>query len=124
MKAILFDMDGTLLPMEQEDFTRLYFHGILSYCAPLGLAPDRMKEMLRASIKAMVKNDGTVTNAVRFEEVFQAYFPGKEAEMQQIAGYYTISEPNSQRFFERNRRDTASDCSSYASMRSQSSLSR
>ena len=89
MKAILFDMDGTLLPMEQEDFTRLYFHGILSYCAPLGLAPDRMKEMLWASIQAMVKNDGTVTNAVRFEEVFTTYFPGKEAELQQIAGFYT-----------------------------------
>ena len=91
MKAILMDMDGTLLPMEQEDFTRLYFRELLGYCAPLGLPPERMKEMLWASIKAMVKNDGTVPNAVRFEAVFAEYFPRNTALLPQIAAFYSTT---------------------------------
>lgn len=28
MNTILFDLDGTLLPMDVEEFTKRYFHGI------------------------------------------------------------------------------------------------
>ena len=75
MKAILFDMDGTLLPMSQEDFSRAYFGGLTRFAAPLGFDKDAMVAMLWDGMKAMVKNDGSSTNAVRFWEVFERHFP-------------------------------------------------
>lgn len=76
MKAILFDMDGTLLPMSQEDFVRGYFGGLTRFAAPLGFDKDAMVTMLWDSVKVMVKNDGAVTNAERFWDVFEKHFPG------------------------------------------------
>lgn len=34
MDTILFDLDGTLLPMDQEVFIKHYFGGITKKCAP------------------------------------------------------------------------------------------
>ena len=34
IKAILFDLDGTLLPMDQDAFTRAYFKELAGVIAP------------------------------------------------------------------------------------------
>jgi hydroxymethylpyrimidine pyrophosphatase-like HAD family hydrolase len=41
-KAILFDMDGTLVPMDNDVFTKGYFKELAKKLSPLGLAPDAL----------------------------------------------------------------------------------
>ena len=38
--TVLFDLDGTLLPMDQEQFTRAYFGLLVQKAAPFGLKPQ------------------------------------------------------------------------------------
>jgi len=35
-KAVLFDLDGTLLPMDQDLFTNAYFSGLIKKLVPFG----------------------------------------------------------------------------------------
>ena len=65
-RAYLFDLDGTLLPMDQDEFTKAYFDGLSKNLAPYGYEPKRLVGGVRHGTKAMVKNDGTQTN----EQVF------------------------------------------------------
>ena len=64
MKTILFDLDGTLLPMpSQEEFVKVYFHLLTKVD---NYDPKRVIDTLIKGTKAMVQNDGNRTN----EEVF------------------------------------------------------
>lgn len=71
-KVILFDLDGTLLPMDQDKFTKAYFYALLKKLAELGL-PSQSEEERTALAKAvwsgtyaMMNNDGSCTNEERF----------------------------------------------------------
>lgn len=70
MNTILFDLDGTLLPMNQEDFTKAYFSLLAQKCAPHGYAPEVLVDAVWAGTKAMVKNNGEVTNEQLFWDSF------------------------------------------------------
>ena len=37
LTTVLFDLDGTLLPMDQDEFVRDYFHRLVEKVAPLAL---------------------------------------------------------------------------------------
>ena len=43
-KVILFDLDGTLLPMDQEVFTKAYFSRLAKFLMPFGYAPKKVVE--------------------------------------------------------------------------------
>ena len=73
-KAILFDLDGTLLPMDQERFTKSYFKRLVSMVAPLGYEPQALVDGIWKGTKAMVENDGSVTNEEAFWKCFIALF--------------------------------------------------
>ncbi len=62
IKAILFDLDGTLLPMDQEKFTKAYFSLLAKKVAPLGYNPSDLVQNIWAGTKAMTLNDGIVSN--------------------------------------------------------------
>lgn len=66
MNTVLFDLDGTLLPMDQEAFIRLYFGALTQKFAPHGFEPEKLIQGLWAGMKAMQENDGSKTN----EDVF------------------------------------------------------
>ena len=73
-KAILFDLDGTLLPMDQNEFTKKYFAELSKKLAPMGIiAPEKVPESIWYGTKCMVKNDGTQTNTEIFWENFSSY---------------------------------------------------
>ncbi len=72
IKAILFDMDGTLLPMDMDKFINLYFKELGKIMIPFGFTPDELKTKLFAGIKAMYKNDGHQSNMAAFWEVLAA----------------------------------------------------
>ena len=42
IKHIFFDLDGTLLPKDQEVFAKGYFKGLATYAASLGMEPMKV----------------------------------------------------------------------------------
>ncbi|MBQ8892968.1 MAG: HAD family hydrolase [Clostridia bacterium] len=64
--TILFDLDGTLLPMNQDRFAGAYVKGLTIAAEPAGYSPMILSTAIIAGTAAMVKNDGKKTN----EEVF------------------------------------------------------
>ena len=74
LKAILFDLDGTLLPMDQSAFIKDYFGRLVRRIAPLGYAPDDIVNAIWAGSAAMVKNDGQRTNEEAFWDSFASVF--------------------------------------------------
>ena len=70
MKTILFDLDGTLLPMNQKQFTESYLRGLAAFTAPYGFDPEELIKNVWQGTNAMVRNDGTMTNEERFWQVF------------------------------------------------------
>lgn len=70
LKAIFFDLDGTLLPLDEEKFTKLYFHLLSEKLANFGYDKEKLINTVLYGTKLMIKNDGKNTN----EEVFWNYF--------------------------------------------------
>jgi len=68
--TVLFDMDGTLLPMNQDEFVDGYFKTIAEAIAPLGYEPKKLIETIIKGTFAMVKGDGTRFNQEIFWEIF------------------------------------------------------
>ncbi len=64
--TILFDLDGTLLPMDQDTFANSYIKGLTVAAMPAGYNPMRFGAAIMDGTVAMVKNNGEKTN----EEVF------------------------------------------------------
>lgn len=74
IKNILFDLDGTLLPMDQEKFTRSYFRGLAAKLAPLGYEPEKLVDGIWQATYAVIKNDGSRTNEEMFWQQFAVIF--------------------------------------------------
>ena len=74
--AILFDLDGTLLPMDQDAFTKSYFSNLAAKAATKGYRPDALMDTVWAGTAAMVKNDGTKTNEAVFWDLFASKYGG------------------------------------------------
>lgn len=70
IKAVLFDLDGTLLPMNNDEFTKGYFKLLAAKLASHGYDPKQLVDSIWAGTAAMVKNNGKQTN----ETVFWAKF--------------------------------------------------
>ena len=74
IKAILFDLDGTLLPMDQDIFLKAYFGGISSHLAPRGYVPEELIAAIWRGTAAMIKNNGTKSNEAVFWDVFSSIY--------------------------------------------------
>lgn len=70
INMVLFDLDGTLLPMDQEVFTKAYFKGISDKVQPLGYEPTTLAATIWTGIAAMVRNDGSRANEQAFWQTF------------------------------------------------------
>ena len=70
IKAVFFDLDGTLLPMNEDEFIKIYFKLLAKRLMPLGYNPDDLIKVIWGGTNAMFNNDGSKTN----EEVFWQYF--------------------------------------------------
>ncbi len=74
LTAVLFDLDGTLLPMEQETFTKAYFDLLARSMAPHGFEPKALLNAIWAGVAAMVKNDGSISNEEAFWAQLRVHF--------------------------------------------------
>lgn len=62
INVIMFDLDGTLLPINGDDFINFYFKEITKRFAPLGYEPKKLVEWIWDGTKSMMTNDGSKTN--------------------------------------------------------------
>ena len=72
--TVLFDLDGTLLPMDQDIFVKTYFGLLAKRIAPLGYEPEKLIKAIWAGTAAMVKNTGEKTNEAVFWDKFCEIF--------------------------------------------------
>lgn len=76
--TILFDLDGTLLPMDQDVFVNSYLRRMAERLAPHGYDPRLLVKAIWDGTGAMVKNDGLRGNDAVFWNVFASIF-GEDA---------------------------------------------
>ena len=72
IRYVLFDLDGTLLPMDQNAFVKAYFGLLAKKLAPHGYDPQTLIDGIWKGTAAMVKNDGSRTNEAAFWDCFSA----------------------------------------------------
>ena len=72
--TILFDLDGTLLPMDQDLFVKAYFKGLASRLAPHGYETNALIDSIWKGTAAMVRNNGNCTNEDAFWNYFASVF--------------------------------------------------
>lgn len=77
IKTVLFDLDGTLLPMDQDVFVKAYFGGLSKRLAPLGYDPQGLVSAIWQGTAAMVKNNGEKNNEAVFWDSFASIFGEK-----------------------------------------------
>ena len=70
LNTILFDLDGTLAPFNQDEFIRAYFGALTRRLAPMGYNGEQLVAALWKGTAAMIGNDGQRTNRQVFWEVF------------------------------------------------------
>ena len=87
--TVLFDLDGTLLPMDQNAFIKAYFGGLARRLAHHGYDPQKLIDAIWQGTAAMVKNNGDVSNEERFWQGFEAAY-GKPARQDEelFAAFY------------------------------------
>lgn len=76
--TVLFDLDGTLLPMDQDQFVGAYFRLLAKKLAPRGYEAKALMDGIWAGTMAMVRNNGARNNEAVFWEDFTGRF-GKGA---------------------------------------------
>lgn len=80
IKAILFDLDGTLLPMDQDKFISAYAKALATRMMQKGYEPKKFIDSLWAGVGEMVKNDGSCINNNAFWNAFCKIYGEKAME--------------------------------------------
>ena len=73
--TILFDLDATLLPMDQEAFVKEYFKHLAQKLYPLGYDAGKLVDAIWSGTAAMVKNDGSRPTKDAFWATFEPFIP-------------------------------------------------
>ncbi|MEA3424180.1 MAG: HAD family hydrolase [Bacillota bacterium] len=74
MNTVLFDLDGTLLPIDQKKFLEVYFGTMEQLVESKGIDSKKMMKSLWVGTSAMINNDGSMSNEKRFWSVFYEHF--------------------------------------------------
>ena len=101
IKNILFDLDGTLLPMDMEKFTRGYFKRLVAKAAPRGYEPEKLIKSVWAGTAAMVKNNGRITNEEAFWNKFSEIYGDEKA---------AADKPMFDEYYRKEFSDVKADC--------------
>lgn len=89
MNTFIFDLDGTLLPMNQELFLQSYFKALGKKMVPLGYEEDKLIGAVWTGTKAMIMNDGANTNDKRFWDTFVGTLGEEARDLEAIfEGFY------------------------------------
>lgn len=89
LKAVFFDLDGTLIHMDEELFLKIYFSTMGKWMTDRGYDGERFIGGVVAGTRAMYKNDGKATNEDVFWQHFGAVYGSvSEDEKQVMEDYY------------------------------------
>lgn len=89
LKAVLFDLDGTLLPMNQDKFVEVYFGLLAKKMAPFGYEPEQYVKAIWAGTKEMLKNNGDATNEqVFFKKYYEIFGESAKKDEEILAAFY------------------------------------
>ena len=69
-RAVFFDLDGTLLPMDLSEFMQSYFESLAAYVAARGIDPAVFTAGLKSGIKTMAAHDDGRLNAEAYWDAF------------------------------------------------------
>ncbi len=90
IKAIFFDLDGTLLPFDEEEFTKLYFALMCKRMAPFGYEPEKLAKTIWDGTRLMYKNDGSRSNfEVFWDHFFSVWGDAARDEVKNFDEFYT-----------------------------------
>ncbi len=93
-KAVFFDLDGTLLPVDMDAFLQAYFKALGKYAADHGQEPKQFTDALNKGVFAMIKEEGG-RNDERFWQTFCSVLGIGESEMpayeQLMEGFYNTA---------------------------------
>ncbi|MDD4077519.1 MAG: HAD family hydrolase [Bacilli bacterium] len=70
MNTFLFDLDGTLLPLREDEFIDIYFSGLIKRIVNANYSDKQFTKALWTGINAMRLNSGEKTNEEAFWSVF------------------------------------------------------
>lgn len=98
--TIFFDLDGTLLPMDQDLFLSAYLDGLAGKMAPHGYDPALLVRSIWKGTGAMVLNDGSAKNDSVFWNTFSSVY-GKDTR---------IDEPIFEEFYHNEFQSVANSC--------------
>ena len=89
IKVVLFDLDGTLLPMDQDVFVKYYFGMLAERLTPLGYEKEGLIKSIWEGTAAMVKNRGGRTNEEEFWDCFtQIHGEQARAHLPEFEAFY------------------------------------
>ena len=83
IKHVLFDLDGTLLPMDQNEFVKYYMPLLAKRFVKYGMEPKALIGTIWKGVEAMVLNDGSTTNEDAFWKCFEKISGLSKAEVEQ-----------------------------------------
>lgn len=69
-RAVFFDLDGTLLPMDVGEFMGAYMGKLGGFMAAHGVDPQEFGAAMKAGIKVMARHSGDITNEQAFFGAF------------------------------------------------------
>ncbi|MBE6562561.1 MAG: HAD family hydrolase [Ruminococcaceae bacterium] len=99
--TLLFDLDGTLLPLDQDEFIIEYFRLIAEYLTKRKPDADKYINAVKQAVFGMMKNDGSCTNEELFamlykekpgkdeapESLFEAFYKNDFEKLKKVCGY-------------------------------------
>ena len=86
--TVFFDLDGTLLPMDQDTFVKAYLGGLVKVAVGYGYEPSGLAKSIMAGTYAMFQNDGSKTNEDTFWLYMQSIYGDKIIEDKHIFDDY------------------------------------
>lgn len=92
IKAVFFDLDGTLLPLKDEDFTSFYVKSLVDTLANHGYEPDKLIKNIKQLMINLYNNDGTKTSEEVFKELFIKEYGNKVNEDTDLYNSYYQNE--------------------------------
>lgn len=89
IRHILFDLDGTLLPMDQDKFGEWYLPRLARHAAPEGIPAEAVLKLIYRGWAAMVRNDGSASNEAVFRRCLADAYPEQAAAIsRRMLDYY------------------------------------
>lgn len=82
MNTVLFDLDGTLLPMDMKEFTDTYILLLKNRLETAGYDAKKIIAALWVGEKAVVQNDGLITNEECFWKAFENFMTDGNGKME------------------------------------------